>query len=441
MAGDPHGAGVRPLPVPGPPPTPSVPRPARFELENGLRVLVAPRPELPQVAARLVIPSGSVSEPVPAFGTASLVGSLLTEGTERFTAVELNERLDTIGASLGARVGHDFVEVDLVLLAETLGEGIELLGEVVSSPTFPEREFERVRAEALDALEARADEPANVADDRVALEVFGGDHPYGRLTLGNAESVASARLEALVSFHAERFRPEGSVLVVSGAVEVGELRDRLTAAFASWSGHVEPVLPPRPGMPAAAGARIDVAWPESAQAEIRFAGIGMDRSSPDWIAAAVANYILGGSTITGRLGANLREDKGWTYGVRSGFAAGVRAAGWSVETAVGAEVTDAAIDEIERELERIVREPVTEEELARSREALILSLPRAFETPARVVARLATVEAFGLDPDYWEVFAARVAAISQEDVLRVAGRYFDPAGLVRVTVVEGETAG
>jgi zinc protease len=422
-------------PRPGTPPTPTVPRPERFRLPNGLRVVAVRRAEFPQVAARLIVPAGAASDRPGAHGIASLVGALLTEGTQDRSALELNERIDSLGASLGARVGHDIAEVDLTLLAETLDEGLQLLAEVVSTAAFPAKEVERIRAETLDALEARLDEPANVADDRVAEAIFGQRHPYGRLPIGTREGVRTIRRAQLVDFHRARYRPEGSVLVIVGDFDIGELRRLLETTFAGWAGKVGATRYPEPPTVAVeAGTRSVITWPDAAQGEIRVAGVGMPRRSPDWIPAAVANFILGGSTITGRLGANLREDKGWTYGVRCAFGAGMQPAGWVIETAVDAAATDAALDEIGRELSRIVAEPVDPEELVRAREALILSLPRAFETPAQIVARLATIEVFALDPDYWQRFPERVEQVTEGDVSRIATGFFDPERLVRVTV-------
>ncbi|MEX2583212.1 MAG: pitrilysin family protein [Gemmatimonadota bacterium] len=424
-----------PRPLPGTPPVPVVPAPSRFTLENGLRVVALARSDLPQVAARLVLPAGSAVDPADAPGTACLVGSLLTEGTQELSAIELNERIDNLGASLGARASHDFAEVDLRLLAETLEEGLDLLASVVVTPSFPSREVERLRAESLDALEARLDEPANIADDHVDEAVFGPGHPYGRLPIGTLDGVRRLRRDTMVEFHRARYRPEGSVLVIVGDFDVDRMRRRLESAFQGWAGLADrieyPSIPSELNSPERS---VFVESEESGQSELRIAGLGLPRSSPDWIPAAVANYILGGSTITGRLGANLREDKGWTYGVRSGFSAGVHPGGWVVETAVGAEVTARALDEIEAELRRMVEEPISEEELARASEALILSLPRAFETPGRTVSRLATVEAYGLDPDYWERFPQRVHQVTVDDVARIAAECFAPERLVRVTV-------
>ncbi len=428
------GQQIRP-PTLGPPPPPRVPRPERWTLGNGLRVLAVPRAGMPQVAIKLLIPAGASADPAPYPGAAALVGELLLEGTERFSAGELHARLDGLGAAVSAQAGHDLIEVEALFLSETLAEALPLLGELVTRPVFPLEELERVRAETLDGLLARLDEPGNVADDRTLLELFGSEHPYGRHSSGTPEGVAAVPREELLALHAARYRPGGSSLVVAGEFEPAELRARVEEVFGAWQGAAAALDPsPLPSTPPHAGERVVVGWEGGVQAEIRVAGIGLARRAPDWIAAAVANYILGGSTITGRLGANLREEKGWTYGVRSSFSANRQPGAWVAEAAVETEVSDAAVEEMLREIERMRHEPVDAEELGRAKDALILSLPRAFETPARIVNRFATLEAFVLPPDYWERFPERVETVSADDVLRIARDCFDPARLVRVVV-------
>lgn len=429
---------VLPQPVPGAPPRPRTPTPERWTMENGLRVVALQKRTIPQVVLRLVIPAGGAADPAAYPGTASLVAHLLTEGTQSMTADELNARLDLLGAAVHASAGHDFAEVEALLLSETLAEGIALMAEVTTRPAFPERETERVRAESLDALIAREDEPANVADDRVALEVFGAEHPYGHPPFGTRAGIESVPREALAAFHAERYRPRGAFLVVAGDFDPAELRERLDAAFAGWTGEAPRVpYPAGPPQPARAGRAVVVDWEDAAQSEIRIAGPGIDRRGPDWFAGAVANYILGGSTITGRLGANLREDKGWTYGARSSFHAGLAIGGWGADTAVDVEVTADAVAEMIGEMRRMATEPVDEDELRRAKDALILSLPRVFETAASIAGRFVTLEAFGLPDDYWERYADRIEAVTAEEVLRVSRQCFDPERLVRVVVGGG----
>ena len=425
-------------PRPGSPPAPRVPAPERWTLPNGLRVVSAPRSGIPQVVLRISLPAGASADPVEYPGAASLVGHLLTEGTASMAADELNERLDRLGAAVHPYVGHDHAEIEAILLTETLSEGVALLAEIVTRPSFPAAETERVRAESLDALVARRDEPAHVADDRAMLEVFGAAHPYGHPAFGTEAGIAAVPREALAAFHAARYLPRGSFLVAAGDFDPEELRAALETSFDAWAGEAVPVsYPPMPETPAAAGRTVFAPWPDAAQSEIRIAGPGMTRRSPDWIAGAVANFVLGGSTITGRLGANLREDKGWTYGARSSFSAGVAPGGWVAETAVDVEVTAAAVGEMMGEMRRMTEAPVGDEELRRAKDALILSLPRVFETPAGVAGRLATLEAYDLPRDWWERFPAAVEAVTADDVLRVARRHFHPDRAVRVVVGGG----
>ncbi len=422
------------LPSVGAPPLVRVPEPRRSTLSNGLRLATVARAGLPQVTLRLTIPAGSAADPSAYPGTASLVGSILTEGTERYSAAELNERLDSLGAAVSVHVGHDFAHIDLVLLSETLSEGIDLLAEIAIRPTFPADEVERVRAETIDMLLGRGDEPANVADDRFSGEVFGPDHPYGRLSMGTEPGVAEVHRQSLVEFHRRYYRPGESFLVAAGDFDEDELREALEAAFDTWEGAAKGAISARVESSPSGFKMVAVDWPEAMQSEIRVGGLGIARNSPDWIPASVANFILGGSTITGRLGANLREDKGWTYGVRSGFAAGLETGGWAVGTAVDVEVADDAVTEIVDELTRMVTEPVAQEDLRRAKDAIILSLPRAFETPGRIVSRISGLMAYDLPESYWKIYAPQVEAVTVEDVLGMANKYFHPDRLVRVLV-------
>jgi zinc protease len=422
-------------PAPGAPPAPRVPEPDRFTLDNGLRVVAAPWGALPQVALRLVLPVGASADPAGLAGLAGLVGRTVPEGAGSRSADELNARLDLLGASLDVSVDHDFTEIDMVLLRETLDEGVALLADVVMRPRFPAHELDRARDEVLDAIEARADEPANVADDAASRAVFGPTHPYGRPAIGTRDDVSRVERAAVERFHAAHYRPAGAFLVAAGALDPERFAATVAESFGSWAGERSRVeLPGPPSRAARAGDRIVIPWPDSRQSEIRVAGTGLQRASDDWIPAAVTNYLLGGSTITGRLGANLREKRGWTYGARSAFSAGVQPGGWMADTAVDVEVRDAAVREIMREIRRMSEEEVPEAELRRAQDALVLSLPRAFETPDRVLTRFTTIECFGLSRSYWRDFPAAVHAVDVATVQRMARRYLAAEDVVRVCV-------
>jgi zinc protease len=340
-------------------------------------------------------------------------------------------------------VGHDFAEVEAVLLSDTLEEGVALLAEVVMRPAFPEAETERVRAESLDAIEAR--------------ERRAGQRGRRPRLAGGVRRLPSVRPAAVRHGGGGRRRAaRGAARLPRGALPAGR---RLPGG----GGRLRPRRPPRRAarrrlprlerhgaagrLPRAGGGAGGRRTDRACRGRTRAVGdprrgVGLDRRSPDWVAGAVANYVLGGSTITGRLGANLREDKGWTYGVRSAFSAGLGRGGWIAETAVDVEVTADAVAEMVGELTRMVREPVGADELRRAKDALILSLPRVFETPAHVAGRFATLEAYDLPRDYWERYPAAVEAVTAEDVQRIARERWDPERLVRIVVggLDGEDA-
>lgn len=427
-----HSAPALPRPALGRPPHPRVPRAERWTLSNGLRVAAVLDRRVPHLALRLIVGAGSTADPSGRPGTASLTGSLLLEGTAEHDALQLHQLLDAQGAALDVHVGHDFAAVHALLLTDTVEAGLRLLAQVATRPVFPERELERLRAETLDAIAARDDEPGNVADDRLAVALFGTAHPYGVPVWGSAEAVRDISRRELAAFHSARYRPEGSVLVAAGDPGGVDLPRMLETLFGDWRGRAPDAPIPPQLAPGERAAFVD--RPDAAQAELRVGTRGLARTAPEWTVAAVANYVLGGSPITSRLGVNLREGRGWTYGVRSSLVGGVAAGGWSIETAVEAEVAAGAVSEIRRELLRLREELVPEDELGRAKDALILSLPRAWETPSCVAGRLATQEAFQLPPDYWERWAAEVATVTPAEVRRLMQEHFGPGEVIEVVV-------
>ena len=419
-------------PAPGTPSRTEIPRVIRWRARCGLRVVAIPSPALPVVSVRLVLPSaGASADPADAPGTASLVTALIGEGTQEHDPDTLNEIIDALGVALEAHASHDVAEVSLSSLPEVLDEALPLLAEVAGSPSFPDDQVDRARGEVLDALAARSDDPGTVADDTAAASVFGLDHPYGRPVDGTPEGVAGLTPSDLRGFHAARYRPEGAVLLVAGPVEEPLLRPLVDRAFAGWSGSAPAPVAPDAGR--TEGRELRREW-TGGQAEIRLATAGIPRTSDRWISAAVTNYLLGGSTITGRLGANLREEKGWTYGAGSAFNPARGSGIWMASTAVEASVANEAVREMMEEVRRLGSEPVTAYELRTAQDALVLSLARAFETVEARTARFASVDVFGLEEDYWERLTDNVRAVSPTEVRETARTLLGPDRLVRVVV-------
>jgi zinc protease len=408
-------------PAAGSPPQISLPAFKSFRLANGLHVLSVQHDDMPEISARLVLPFGACEDAREHAGAGLLTARALTEGTEERSAPEVAEWLDYLGARFSLDVDHDATIISLHFLTQVMDGAFDLLAEVVTRPAFDPGEVGRLRDERLDEIASGLDEPRIVASLRLGEATF-GSHPYGMRTGGVEETVREIDAEVLSDFHSRFYRPSGATLILVGDVpELGELKGRLEDAFGAWQGD------PAPATALVEPAPIDerrlwaVPWP-GPQSEIRLGGVGIARLDPEYYATLIMNAIFGG-LFSSRINMNLREDKGWTYGVSSRFDARRRSGPFFVATAVDAAVSVDAAGEIVGEMERMKSEPPGDEEMELAVNAVTLSLPRLFETVDQVSGRIAHQVVYGLPDDYWETYADRFRAVTAADVQRVAGRF------------------
>ena len=439
-------------PVPGPVPALRLPELERFRLGTGLRVWVGEAHAVPEVSIRLLVEAGASAEapvsaeaggerdgssgPAPP-GVADLVGRLLTEGAGERDATRMAEWLDRLGASFGASVRYEGAVLSMDLLSEVLPEALDFLAVAVRAPRFEPQEVERVRSERLDALRRQLDEPAIVADHAL-IEAIYGSHLYGRPAGGTPETVRAVDRDAVQGFHARRFGARDGALVVFGDVRPAELCAALEARFGDWvEGPGRPDMPAPPSRAVAGGRVVLVDRPGSAQAEVRVGAVGLAYGAADLYAAQVANAVLGG-LFNSRLNLNLREDKGWTYGARTGFRFRRERGPFSARTAVETRVTAPAIREILAELEGLVQRPPTHEEIRLAKNAMTLSLPLHFQTPGQVSRKVVQQIAYDLPADYWSRYRERVEVVTREEVVEVAGRLLRREDLALVVVTDAE---
>lgn len=418
-------------PAPGPAPRIRLPRFDRIRLENGLTLITVRHANLPEVSARLIVPYGSTEDASDKAGTARLTARALSEGTGDRSAYEVARALDYLGARFSFDVSYDSTSLRLGFLSRVFDEALDLLAEIVTRPAFDEAEVERLRDERLDEIASGLDEPRIIAGLRLAEAIF-GDHPYAMREGGTEETVRVLSAEDLRRFHRRFYRPSAATLVLVGDLPGSDnLRSKLEGAFGSWEGTAEaPVELAEPQPITRRVWAIDWSGPQS---ELRIGGTGIARLAPDYPAVRVMNSIVGG-LFSSRINMNLREDKGWTYGARSQFDTRKLPGPFSASTAVDAEHTVAAVQEMLGEMEGMSTRPPTDEELALARNALILSMPRHFETASQVSGRVAHQVVYGLPDDYWERYPDQIRAVSAEDVLASAQRYLDVQRLVVVVV-------
>ncbi len=422
-------------PEKGPAPELRLPAQAHFTLANGLRVRLVEYRRLPIVAMNLVADAGGARDPAARPGLASFTAGMLTEGTRTRSATQISDEAGFLGASIGAGAGLDSASLGGSTLAKHLPRFMELFADVAMNPAFPRADFERVQDERLVTLLQQRDQPQAMASKAFA-PVFWGKHPYGHFLLGTEESVKAMRPGDLARFHDRHWRPANAELVVVGDVSQEELRTLLERTLGRWkAGKPLPPLPPAP--PAAPRRTVVLEKADAPQAYLLLGMPGLRRSSDEFVSASVAFQVLGGG-MASRLFRNLREDKGYTYGI---YARGDsrRLAGVSfVVGSVKAEVTGAALKELLGELRRLREEPVAEAELEDAKNALVLGLPSDFATAGSTAGRLAELAVHGLPDDYWNRYAELVRKVTAEDVRRFAAARLDPAKLTVVMVATPE---
>lgn len=412
--------------------------PHRELLSNGLTVVVQENHATPAISALVVVSAGAVHDPPGGSGTAALAARMLDRGSTRLSAAALAEALDGCGAALGVAAGRHRTTISCTCLAEDFARVIELAADVVVSPAFPDAEVAVRRGELLTEIREAEDDPGAVAMDRLMSALYAG-HPYGEPPLGRAESVSRLGRAHLEAFHAARFAPAATLVVIAGAVRAVEAVERTARAFEGWHAPPPPavVLPPAP----APAARRVLAAPmmDKAQADVAYGLVGVARRDPAYDAALVMNHALGQYGIGGRLGDRIRERQGMAYYVSSRLDASVAAGPLVVRAGVAAANVERTLAAIDDEIAAVARGGLTEVEIDASKRYLIGSMPRRLETNAGIAAFLAEAEFFGLGLDYDRVFPERVAAVTAAEVHAVARRLLDPS---RATIaVAGPWAG
>lgn len=419
-------------PRPGPARPLALPAPASATLPNGLTLILSERRAVPMVAASLVFKTGSDANPLDKPGLASFVAAMLDEGTATRSALQIADEVAQLGGSLATGSTMDSMNVSVRSLAKNFPAMLDLLADVTLRPSFPPEEIDRQRASRLAQLIQQRDNPAQVAAQVTAAALYGPAHPYGYGELGTEASVKAITRDDIVAFWKQNFVPNNAALVVAGHISMRELRALAERAFGGWT-RGQPARPAL-GAPQTTSARVVIVdKPGSPQTQLRVASIGAARSSPDFRPLQVMNLALGG-LFSSRINMNLREDKGYTYGAQSQFSFRRAPGPFQIAAGVRTDVTAPSVAEIFKEVRGMVEKPVDEEELRKAKDALVNSLPGAFETNANAVNNFSNVFIYDLGLDYYSRYAAEVNAVTWEQTLSVAKTYLVPANMIVVAV-------
>ena len=402
-------------------------------LSNGLELMLVEHHELPVVQLQLVLKSGSTQDPAEKGGLASLTAQMMDEGTGKRSSLQIADDLDFIGANLSVNAGDDATFASLLTIKEHLATALEIYGDVVLNPSFPQQEWDRIKKSHLTNLIARKDQPASVASNVFGILTYGASHPYGQPSGGTETSVNAIALDDLKNFYKEYFRPNNGALIIVGDVTMEEIKPMIEKYFGSWmKGTVsQGAFPAAQKIPSTQIYLVDK--PQAAQSEIRIGQVGVARNTPDYFAITVMNTILGGQ-FSSRINMNLRETKGYTYGARSSFSMQKEAGPFIASSAVKSSVTDSSIIEFMKELRRMKDEDVTQQELEFAVNSIVRRQPQGFETPGQIAGQLMTLVLYNLPDTYFNTSIQNIEKITVKDVRRVAEKYLSPKAMNIVIV-------
>jgi zinc protease len=369
-----------------------------------------------------LVRAGALGEPVEKSGLASFTAEMLMRGTEKRSFDEIYDTIESIGADLDFSSGRHVTEFSTRSLAEDLDLMLDLLAESLRRPVFPMDQTEPVRGEIMASLQIQANDTRYRAG-RAFREMLYPEHPYGRSVDGTLETVTGITAEDMADFHKRYYGPEGMIITIVGAVEHEVALAKVKAAFGDWQPASEQ-MPPLPDVERPAETiRSHVDMPEKTQADIMLGLPGPLRSAPDYLEASMANTILGVFGMMGRLGLTVREEQGLAYYAYSRLQGGLGPAPWYVSTGVAPDKVQQAVDSILHEINRMIEEPVPDEELADSQAFRSGSLPVSLETNDGLATIISDIELYGLGLDYLQKLPDKIDSITPEAVQAAARKY------------------
>ena len=430
------GADRSKAPEPTAPPELKLPKLQRATLSNGLKVILAERHEVPLVDFTLVSDAGFAADSLAAPGTANLAMRLLTFGTSTRNALQIDDQLQLLGAELHASSNLDGSFVSLSALKSKLDPSLDLFADVVLNASFPEADFKREQKQVVAGIDREQNAPTTAALRVFPALLYGAGHPYANPLTGSGtkDSVAKLTREDLVKFRETWLRPNNSTLIVAGDTTLAETTPQLEKFFAGWKSGSVPHKSVKkvPLVPKSAVYLIDK--PGALQSVIVAAQVAPPTANLNEIAIKVMNDSLGG-LFGSRLNMNLREDKHWSYGVRSILRDAQAQRPFYTVAPVQTDKTKEAMAEMDKEFRGMAGgHPIATDELTKLQANETLKLPGSRETLDELGQSIVDIVQFGLPDDYYETYASKVRALKTDDVNSAAKEVVHPDNLIWIVV-------
>ncbi len=428
-----------PAPVEHVPPQPSplparpfvVPSVAEGKLENGARVAVVENHEAPLVSLTLSFAAGGLADPAGKTGLAAATLDMMNEGAGKRDAVGISAELRRLGASLGTSSGTDGSSLSVSCLRDKLEPTLDLLADVLLRPTFPEKDWSRIKQLWIDDLAAARASPARIAD-RVMNRVLFGDSYRGRRY--DETSLAKIGVKDMKAWHKANLSPAQTLVLVGGDITLGEVVPLLDARLGGWT--TPPAkLPPRPATPPLGPTTVHlVDKPDAPQSVIRAAAYLARPGDPDWMSLSVANTAIGGQ-FASRINLNLREKQGFTYGARTSLGYDLAGGSWGFSSNIRTDATGPALVELFKELREARGErPLVDKEVDEGRGAAVNGYALRFETPDYLLGQVDAMWTYELPADWVSGYLDRARSVTTASAQSAFSSRVDPDKLALVVV-------
>ncbi len=408
---------IIPQPKPGVAPTIKIGKPQTFELKNGLKVMVVENHKLPRVAFSLTLDNDPYAEGDKK-GVADMTSTLMGSGTTKISKTAFNEEVDFLGASINFSSNG----ASASSLSKYAGRVLELMADGTLNPNFTQEEFDKEKTKLIEGLKANEKSVSAVARRVVNVLAYGKNHPSGEYV--SEATLKNVTLADVKSNYVTYFVPSNAYLIIVGDVKFNETKKMVEKFFGSWKKATAPAISFTDPKDVAFTQINFIDMPNAVQSEVAVVNMSnLKMTDPDYFAVLIANQILGGD-FNSYINMNLREAHGWTYGARSSISGDKRIATFNAATQVRNAVTDSTVVEIMKEYKKIRTEKVTEDMLASVKAGYIGRFVMQIEKPQTVAGYALRIQTQGLPADFYENYIKNISAVTTEDVLRVANKYF-----------------
>lgn len=407
-------------------------------LQNGVKLTGTKYTEVPMTTLSLSVSAGHMRDSLDKLGLSSLTAACMNEGTRKMTTLQFSEAAEALGASINVGADDDDLTVTLTVINKNVPAAMELMKDVLLEPRFDEKDFNRIKKQRMLAIETRGENISRVASTVWQRLQFGDKSAEGLPAGGTKETLSKITLDDVKAFYKENVVPAGARLSYVGGLDAAGVKEMFNNISGAWTGGAA-----KSAVDASAAREAEtknklyfVDKPGAAQSEIRIGHMGIAINDPDHFPLTVLNYILGGA-FSSRINMNLREAKGYTYGARSNFEAGLRPGPFTASAGVHTQYTKESVVEFMKELNNILN-GVTEEELAFAKNAMAQNFALKYEAANARLGMIGNISKYGFKDNYPAEQIAQLEKLTTADLKTLAAKYLHPEKMSILVVGDKE---